>query len=63
MAVPISNPATFEFGTPQALSLPAELQGYAPGLTSDRFLVLKPAGAAQASPIQVVLNWTEAIKK
>ena len=63
MAVPISNPATFEFGTPQPLSLPTDLQGLTPGPTSDRFLVLKPAGTPQASPIQMVLNWTEALKK
>jgi Tol biopolymer transport system component/tRNA A-37 threonylcarbamoyl transferase component Bud32 len=64
MAAPIQNPESFEFGTPQALSLPtADLDGYAPGPASDRFLVLKRAGAAQSSPIQMVLNWTEALKK
>ncbi len=64
MATPIQNPESFEFGTPQALSMPtADLDGLAPGPTPDRFLVLKRAGAAQSSPIQVVLNWTEALKK
>jgi Tol biopolymer transport system component/tRNA A-37 threonylcarbamoyl transferase component Bud32 len=63
MAVPISNPATFQFGTSQALPLPEDLQAYAPGPTSGRFLVLKPAGKPEASPIRIVLNWTEALKK
>ena len=63
MAVPIPDPATFQFGTPQPLPLPEDLQAYAPGPTSDRFLVLKPAGAPEASPLRMVLNWTEALKK
>ncbi|MGH9670403.1 MAG: hypothetical protein ACRD3A_09855, partial [Terriglobales bacterium] len=63
MAVPIQNPATFEFGTPQPLPLPTELEAYVPGPTSDRFLVLKRAGTPQPSPIQMMLNWTEALKK
>ncbi|HEV2021933.1 MAG TPA: protein kinase, partial [Terriglobales bacterium] len=56
MTVPISDPATFQFGTPQELPLPPESVAFAPGPTSDRFLVLKPAGKPEASPIHVVLN-------
>ncbi|MGH9579402.1 MAG: hypothetical protein ACRD2R_00285, partial [Terriglobales bacterium] len=63
MAVPVSNPAVFEFGTPQPLPLPTDLQSFIPGSASDRFLVLKPSGSAQASTVQLVLNWTEALKK
>ena len=63
MAVPIPDPATFQFGTPQPLPLPEELESYAPGPTADRFLVLKRAGAPEAAPIRMVLNWTEALKK
>jgi Tol biopolymer transport system component/tRNA A-37 threonylcarbamoyl transferase component Bud32 len=63
MAVPIPDPATFQFGKPLPLPLPEDLQSYAPGPTSDRFLVLKPAGKPEASPIRMVLNWTEALKK
>jgi Tol biopolymer transport system component len=64
LAAPIQNPESFEFGTPQPLPLPtADVDGFAAGPTSDRFLVLKRAGATQSSPIQVVLNWTEALKK
>src|SRR5512135_477811 len=64
MAVPIPDPATFQFGTPQPLPLvPEGLAGYAPGLTSDRFLALKRAGTPEASPLRMVLNWTEALKK
>jgi Tol biopolymer transport system component len=64
MAVPIPDPATFQFGTPQPLPLvPEEIQGYASGPTSDRFLALKRAGTPEASPLRMVLNWTEALKK
>jgi Tol biopolymer transport system component/tRNA A-37 threonylcarbamoyl transferase component Bud32 len=63
MAVPIPDPATFQFGTPQPLPMSEDLQAYAPGPTADRFLVLKPAGKPEASPLRMVLNWTEALKK
>ncbi len=63
MSVPISDPATFQFGTPKELPLPPESAAFAPGPTSDRFLVLKPAGKPEGSPLRMVLNWTEALKK
>ncbi|MBI2678274.1 MAG: serine/threonine-protein kinase [Candidatus Koribacter versatilis] len=62
MAAPIPDPASFQFGTPQPLPMPDDLQTYAPGPTADRFLVLKPAGKPEASPVRLVLNWTEALE-
>ena len=37
--------------------------GFTPGPTPGRFLVLRRAGPPEPSPIRIVLNWTETIKK
>ena len=64
MAAPIQNTESFQFGTPQPLPMrTADLFGFAPGLTPARFLVLRRAGPPEPSPIRIVLNWTEALKK
>jgi len=64
MAAPIQNTESFQFGTPQPLPMPtADLFGFTPGPTPGRFLVLRRAGPPEPSPIHVVLNWTETLKK
>ena len=64
MAAPIQNTESFQFGTPQPLPMPtADLFGFTPGPTPGRFLVLRRAGPPEPSPIRIVLNWTETIKK
>ena len=64
MAAPIQNTESFQFGTPQPLPMrTADLFGFAPGRTPARFLVLRRAGPPEPSPIRIVLNWTEALKK
>jgi Tol biopolymer transport system component/tRNA A-37 threonylcarbamoyl transferase component Bud32 len=64
MAAAIQNAESFQFGTPQPLPMPtADLLGFTPGLTPGRFLVLRRAGPPDPSPIHVVLNWTETLKK
>jgi eukaryotic-like serine/threonine-protein kinase len=64
MAAPIQNTESFQFGTPQPLPMPtADLFGFTPGPSPGRFLVLRRAGPPEPSPIRIVLNWTETIKK
>jgi Tol biopolymer transport system component len=64
MAVPITNTESFQFGTPQPLPMSTtDLTGFVPGPTPGRFLVLRRAGQAQSSPLHLVLNWTELLKK
>jgi Tol biopolymer transport system component/predicted Ser/Thr protein kinase len=64
MAAPIQNTESFQFGTPQPLPMPTvDLFGFTPGPTPGRFLVLRRAGPPEPSPIRIVLNWTETIKK
>ena len=64
MAAPIQNTESFQFGTPQPLPMPtADLFGFTPGPSSGRYLVLRRAGPPEPSPIHVVLNWTETLKK
>jgi Tol biopolymer transport system component len=64
MAAPIQNTESFQFGTPQPLPMPtADLYGFTPGPSSGRFLVLRRAGPPEPSPIHVVLNWTETLRK
>ena len=64
MAAPIQNTESFQFGTPQPLPMPtADLFGFIPGPAPGRFLVLRRAGPPEPSPIHVVLNWTETLKK
>jgi eukaryotic-like serine/threonine-protein kinase len=64
MAAPIQNTESFQFGTPQPLPMPtADLVGFIPGPTPGRFLVLRRAGPPEPSPIRIVLNWTEMLKK
>ena len=64
MAAPIQNTESFQFGTPQPLPMPtADLFGFTTGSTPGRFLVLRRAGPPEPSPIHVVLNWTETLKK
>ena len=64
MAVPITNTESFQFGTTQPLAIPAsDMSGFAPGPIAGRFLVLRRTGQAEASPVHLVLNWTELLKK
>ena len=64
MAVPITNTESFQFSTPQPLPMSiADISGFAPGPSTGRFLVLRRAGQAEATPIHVVLNWTQILKK
>jgi eukaryotic-like serine/threonine-protein kinase len=64
MAVPITNTDSFQFGTPQPLSIPTgDISGFTPGPTPGRFLVLRRSGQPEAVPIHLVLNWTQTLKK
>jgi Tol biopolymer transport system component/predicted Ser/Thr protein kinase len=64
MVAPIQNTESFQFGTPQALPMPtADLFGFTPSPTPGRFLVLRRTGPPELSPIRIVLNWTETLKK
>lgn len=64
MAVPIQNTDSFQFGTPQPLPMSTtDISGFTTGPTSGRFLVLRRSGQAEPSPIHLVLNWTELLRK
>jgi hypothetical protein len=64
IAVPIQNTDSFQFGKPQPLPMTtADIFGFTPSPAPGRFLVLRRAGAPEASPIHVVLNWAETLKK
>ena len=64
IAVPIQNTDSFQFGKPQPLPMTtADIFGFTPTPTPGRFLVLRRAGAPEASPIHVVLNWAENLEK
>jgi Tol biopolymer transport system component len=64
MAVPVTNTESFQFSTAQPLPMSTtDISGFAPGPTTGRFLVLRRAGQAEATPIHVVLNWAQTLKK
>ena len=64
MAVPIQNTDSFQFGTAQPLPMPvADISGFTPGPTPNRFLVLRRSGQPEPSPIHLVLNWPELLRK
>jgi serine/threonine protein kinase/Tol biopolymer transport system component len=70
MAVPVKIADSFDFRTPQPLSVTvppffsADVGGYAPARDGQRFLVNVPAGGeAAAAPITVVLNWQAGLPK
>jgi hypothetical protein len=68
MAVSINNtPATFEPGVPQPLCRPLSSPlhtNYMPAADGQRFLVNTVAGDVPApTPITVVLNWSEGLRR
>jgi dipeptidyl aminopeptidase/acylaminoacyl peptidase len=66
MVVPVQprKGDSFEFGTPHLLlATPNGLIDFAPGPTSDRFLILHDAGISKPKPLQIVTNWTELLDK
>jgi hypothetical protein len=64
MAVPIQNTDSFQFGKTQPLPMStSDIFGFTPTPTAGHLLVLRRAGAPEGSPIHVVLNWAETLKK
>jgi hypothetical protein len=70
MAVPVQTKGTFSAGRPhmlfeeQYVPTPATLSDYDVSRDGQRFLILNSAGQAQAATqINVVLNWTEELKR
>jgi hypothetical protein len=71
MAVEISTEPAFAVGKPRMLfegsymASPVTFPNYTVSPDGQRFLMLKPVEQAQAAPTQinVVLNWTEELKR
>ena len=64
MSVPIQNAEQFEFGA--AVELPfatRDIEDFVAGPGPDQLIVLKHTGDSQGPPLEVVLNWTQRIKK
>jgi Tol biopolymer transport system component len=64
MSVPVQNADNFEFGTPAELPIRTrDVEDFTAGSNPDQLVVLKHTGDSQGPPMQVVLNWTQRIKK
>ncbi len=64
MSVPIQNSETFEFGAAAELPIAMrDIEEYTVGAGADQLVVLKHTGESQGPPMEVVLNWTQRIRK
>lgn len=64
MSVSIENTESFQFGKAQPLPMStADIFGFTPTPTPGHFLVLRRSGSLVSSPIHVLLNWAESLKK